>query len=113
MKQRRLLTLCSLILASALLSNVLGQDHAVGNTTSEETLSKSYGGKVYSPYAERYFPTFPLWGDSHLHTGYSMDAALFGNRTLHETAYRLPEGRKLSHLQDRLSSFPVHLTGWS
>ena len=50
----------------------------VGIATSKETLAKTYGGKVYSPYAQRSFPTFPLWGETHLHTGYSMDAGLFG-----------------------------------
>ena len=69
---------------------------AVGITTSKETLSKSYAGKVYSPYAQRSFPTFPLWGDTHLHTGYSMDAGLFGNRLLHEDAYRFARGEEIT-----------------
>ena len=43
-------------------------------------LSGAYTGASYSPYAERSFPTFPLWGDSHLHTDLSMDAGAFGNR---------------------------------
>ena len=41
----------------------------VGITTSKESLSKSYAGKVYSPYAKRNFPSRPLWGETHLHTG--------------------------------------------
>jgi hypothetical protein len=67
----------------------------VGITTSKETLAKTYGGKVYSPYAQRSFPTFPLWGETHLHTGYSMDAGLFGNRTLHDTGYRFARGEEV------------------
>jgi hypothetical protein len=54
-----------------------------------------YSGKAYSPYAERSFPTFPLWGETHLHTGYSMDAGLFGNRLLHEEAYRFARGEEI------------------
>ncbi len=44
----------------------------------EDVLSDAYTGKSYSPYAGRDFPTFPLWGDSHLHTGNSFDAGAFG-----------------------------------
>jgi len=54
-----------------------------------------YSGKAYSPYAGRSFPTFPLWGETHLHTGYSMDAGLFGNRLLHEEAYRFARGEEI------------------
>jgi hypothetical protein len=62
---------------------------------SPESLSGMYSGKAYSPYAERAFPTFPLWGETHLHTGYSMDAGLFGNRLLHEEAYRFARGEEI------------------
>ena len=47
---------------------------------SKESLSKLYPGEAYSPYAERRFPSRPLWGDTHLHTGLSVDAGLFGAR---------------------------------
>ena len=67
----------------------------VGITTSKESLSAAYQGEVYSPYAQRTFATFPLWGETHLHTGYSMDAGLFGNRTLHETGYRFALGEEV------------------
>ncbi len=67
----------------------------VGITTSKESLSAAYRGEVYSPYAQRSFSTFPLWGETHLHTGYSMDAGLFGNRTLHETGYRFALGEEV------------------
>jgi hypothetical protein len=62
---------------------------------SAESLSDVYSGKAYSPYAERSFPTYPLWGETHLHTGYSMDAGLFGNRLLHEEAYRFARGEQI------------------
>ena len=65
-------------------------------TPSEESLSKLYPGKAYSPYARRAFPSRPLWGDTHLHTGLSMDAGLFGARLGPEEAYRLARGEEVT-----------------
>ena len=61
-------------------------------TPSKESLSGLYPGKAYSPYAQRSFPSRPLWGDSHLHTALSMDAGLFGNRLGLAEAYRFARG---------------------
>lgn len=62
---------------------------------SKESLSDLYSGKAYSPYAERGFPSRPLWGDTHLHTGLSMDAGLFGSRLMPEDSYRLARGEQI------------------
>ena len=43
--------------------------------------------KHYSPYAGRDFPTHVYWGDTHLHTGMSMDAGAFGARLTPDDAY--------------------------
>jgi hypothetical protein len=43
----------------------------------------------YSPYAGRNYPTRVLWGDTHLHTANSLDAAAFGNTLGPEAAFRL------------------------
>jgi hypothetical protein len=59
------------------------------------TLSRAYSGKVYSPYAQRAFSSRPLWGDSHLHTGLSVDAGLFGARLGLEEAYRFARGEEV------------------
>jgi len=64
-------------------------------TPSKESLSHLYPGKVYSPYAQRRFPSRPLWGDSHLHTGLSVDAGLFGARLGPEEAYRFARGEEV------------------
>ena len=50
----------------------------------------------YSPYAGRNFPTSVYWGDTHLHTGMSMDAGAFGARLLPEDAYRFALGEELT-----------------
>jgi len=59
-------------------------------------LSEPYTGKSYSPYAARDFPTFPLWGDTHLHTGNSFDAGAFGNRLTPADAYRFARGDEVT-----------------
>ena len=61
----------------------------------DELLSEPYTGKSYSPYAERDFPSRPLWGDTHLHTGLSFDAGAFGNRLMPEDAYRFARGEEI------------------
>jgi hypothetical protein len=62
---------------------------------SEESLSGLYPGKAYSPYAQRSFPGRPLWGDTHLHTGLSVDAGLFGARLGVADAYKFARGEEL------------------
>jgi len=62
---------------------------------SKESLSDLYPGKAYSPYAQRSFPDRVFWGDTHLHTGLSMDAGLFGARLGLEDAYRFARGEEV------------------
>jgi len=50
----------------------------------------------YSPYAGRNFPTLPLFGDTHLHTGFSMDAGAFGARLTPTDAYRFARGEEIT-----------------
>jgi hypothetical protein len=65
-------------------------------TPSRESLSNLYPGAAYSPWAERAFPSRPLWGDTHLHTGLSVDAGLFGARLGLEEAYRFARGEEVT-----------------
>ncbi len=50
---------------------------------------------VYSPYADRNYPTRPLFGDTHLHTGASFDAGAFGARLGPRDAYKLARGEQV------------------
>jgi hypothetical protein len=52
--------------------------------------------KHFSPYAGRNFPTKVFWGDTHLHTGMSMDAGAFGARLVPEDAYRFARGEEFT-----------------
>ena len=56
---------------------------------NEDQLQDVYPGEAYSPYAGRSFPERPLWGDTHLHTGQSMDAGGFGARLTQEECLAL------------------------
>ncbi|MHC4146109.1 MAG: DUF3604 domain-containing protein [Planctomycetota bacterium] len=62
---------------------------------SPEVLKGLYPGKAYSPYAQRSFPSKVYWGETHLHTGLSLDAGLFGNTLGPEDAYRFARGEEI------------------
>jgi len=64
-------------------------------TPAKESLSDLYPGKAYSPYAQRNFPDKLFWGDTHLHTGLSVDAGLFGCRLGLDEAYRFARGEQV------------------
>ena len=49
----------------------------------------------YSPYATGTAATRVYWGDTHLHTSFSMDAGAFGNRLGLEDAYRFARGEEV------------------
>jgi hypothetical protein len=56
--------------------------------------------KIYSPYVERKvsdanFAEGVYWGDTHLHTSYSTDAGMMGNRLGPEQAYRFARGEEV------------------
>lgn len=61
-----------------------------------EVIKGLYPGKAYSPYAQRSFPSNVYWGETHLHTGISLDAGLFGNTLGHEEAYRFARGEEVT-----------------
>jgi hypothetical protein len=50
----------------------------------------------YSPYAGRNFPTRPLFGDTHLHTSFSMDAGAAGARLGPVEALRFGKGEEVT-----------------
>jgi hypothetical protein len=82
-----------LVISGAIL--ILANPAAAQIQPSKESLSDLYHGKAYSPYAQRPFPSRPLWGDTHLHTGLSVDAGLFGARLGLEEAYQFARGEEV------------------
>ena len=94
------LSALALALAAALTLPSAGyaQQSGVGisDTADKAKLEKAFPTKPgYSPYAGRNFPTRPLFGDTHLHTWFSMDAGAFGARLTPRDAYRFARGEEL------------------
>ena len=102
---RSLLCLSVLVLALAA-SSQSAASQIPPPADSGQVLSDRYTGRAYSPYADRSFPSRVFWGDTHLHTGLSMDAGAFGNLTGLDEAYRFARGEEVtssSGLRARLS----------
>jgi len=63
----------------------------------EQTLQNVFPKKPpYSPYADRHFPERVYWGDTHLHTSFSMDAGAFGCRLGPRDAYIFAKGQEVT-----------------
>ena len=78
---------------SLLLAALLGLTALPVAASSEGT---SDAAKAYSPYANSTQATNVYWGDSHLHTGLSLDAGLFGNTLGPDDAYRFARGEQVT-----------------
>lgn len=79
--------------ASAVL--IAGSAFATDGVPSEIASEGTFKAPPYSPYANRNLPERPLWGDTHLHTGLSLDAGAFGNTLLPDTAWRFAKGEQV------------------
>ncbi len=91
--------LLSLALAAVIASPALAADATTTDvgTLDKEAAEKAFPAKPpYSPYAGRNFPTRPFFGDTHLHTSFSMDAGAFGCRLGPRDAYRFAKGEEIT-----------------
>jgi len=97
----------TLSVAVTLLLMLSGTATAQDPVPSPESLVDAFPGrKNFSPYAGRNFPTRVFWGDTHQHTGMSMDAGAFGARLSPADAYRFARGEEVTSstgLQAKLS----------
>ena len=84
---------CAALLSVAVALPAFAQDPVPPRESLEGAFPEQ---KHYSPYAGRNFPTRVFWGDTHLHTGMSMDAGAFGARLTPEDAYRFAIGEELT-----------------
>lgn len=86
----------ALCFAAALMVNVSLVSAQDAGTPPEAALEKAHKKRPYSPYAGGAVPTRVFWGDTHLHTSFSMDAGAFGNRLGLEEAYRFARGEEVN-----------------
>ena len=94
-KRREFLRIAATV-AAAVAVPVLAQVQTDVGTLDKEQAAKSFPSKPpYSPYAGRDFPTRPFFGDTHLHTSFSMDAGAFGARLGPKEAYRFAKGEEI------------------
>src|SRR5512137_585115 len=87
--------LCAAIAATLFLAAPVRAETEAGQP-DKATLEKAFPARAgYSPYAGRNFPTRPYFGDTHLHTSFSMDAGAFGARLGPREAYRFARGEEV------------------
>src|SRR5262245_53204462 len=82
------------LIAAALAMPAGAQDTGEADKAKLEAAHKK--PPAYSPYAGRDFPTRPYFGDTHLHTAFSMDAGAFGARVDPRGAYRFARGEEIT-----------------
>ncbi len=84
-----------MVIGGLVLASV-AQASDMGTPPPPPTADQLYPGKTYSPYAKRSFASRVYWGDTHLHTGLSLDAGLFGNTLEPDDAYRFALGQEIT-----------------
>jgi hypothetical protein len=96
MKKTTLITVFCLVLSAVIAWPNLAAAYDAGKLEKEDAEKVFASKPPYSPYAGRNFPTRPFFGDTHLHTGFSMDAGAFGARLTPRDAYRFARGEEIN-----------------
>lgn len=78
--------------AALLVPAVPAAEDTYAGYDSEPTRGDHIGEKEYSPYLDIGYPQRVFWGDTHVHTSYSTDAGMIGNRLGPDDAYRFARG---------------------
>ncbi len=98
MKKHHRITTSALAFLGLSLASLTAQEAAPASdagTLSKEAADAAHKKRPYSPYADRKFPSRPFFGDTHLHTGFSMDAGAFGCRLTPRDALRFARGEQI------------------
>lgn len=73
-------------------SQVMAQESQANKISVPEKFEKP----LYSPYVNESFPKEVLWGDTHVHTGLSLDARAWGATLTPEDSYRFARGEEVT-----------------
>jgi hypothetical protein len=96
---RAILSVAFAVLIGAVLSATAQEPQPTtsdSGTVEKNAVEKLFPNRApYSPYADLNYPTRPLFGDTHLHTAFSMDAGAFGARLNPSDAYRFARGEQI------------------
>ena len=84
--------LAALLTAAFIVSGGANAQTEGGTLTKDDV---AHNAKDYSPFVDRHVPDKVLWGETHLHTSYSVDAGFFGNSLGPDTAYRFARGEEV------------------
>jgi hypothetical protein len=88
------ISILAVIIVAFLAAPLFAQDTG---SPDKAQIEKSFPVKrPYSPYAGRNFPARVYWGDTHLHTAFSMDAGAFGARLNPKDAYIFAKGNEIT-----------------
>jgi hypothetical protein len=80
----------------ASLAHAAGSQVGVAGSLDKQTAEKAFPSqRPYSPYVGDNIPTRPYFGDTHLHTSFSMDAGAFGARLTPRDAYVFAKGNEV------------------
>ena len=86
------------VMAASTGSVALAAESQVGvaGALDKQTAEKAFPARrPYSPYVGANIPTRPYFGDTHLHTSFSMDAGAFGARLTPRDAYVFARGNEV------------------
>ncbi len=89
------LALLACVSAALCVAPAVMADGDAGQLTKERAEAIFPAKAPYSPYSGRNYPTRPLFGDTHLHTSFSMDAGAAGARLTPDDAYRFAKGEQV------------------
>src|SRR5262245_60309087 len=83
-------------IAMSFATTALSQDAGQRQETDQATVEKVFKEPGYSPYAGRNYPTQVYWGNQHIHTSLSVDAAAIGCKIDDELGYRFSRGEEIT-----------------
>ena len=90
--RRSVAVLCSAVILFA--SSIAAYAQTDAGTLRQEDVA--YDEPDYSPFVDQHGASRVFWGDTHLHTSFSVDAGFFGNTLTPEDAYRFARGEEVT-----------------